>query len=467
MGYDGVEPRQVSVVWGKGPDLPAILPPGRIPPVGVPGREPDWAPERPGWTPERPNYAERFQCIASACEDTCCSGWGVPVDRGTYEKYRSHAALKPFVGTLILLNASGPTRQDYGRMPLTESGTCGFLNPEKLCGIQKNLGAAMLPHTCATYPRAASTNAGEREEALNLSCPEAARLTLLDEELLRGEAWPAGGGWYEPMLRSVGSSGEVRLLVREYALRVVRDRSYPLWQRMVLLGALTRRLQGLSEGQGARSVLRWCEANPRMVRHVIAEEAGAAAEGRRRLMMDATEARPAEQLQAVMEILRLRCARTGVAKRFLQCIGEYELGLGCATAGSDAEILATYEESYRRYYKPLMEREPHLLENYLLNHIFKNQYPFGRQPEHPAVGYVHASHAEREHLSMSAHLALVQTMLIGMAGHFREGFGCEHVVRLVQSLARAVEHGKEFLEELVRLMEVKQMNSAMLLRPPS
>jgi lysine-N-methylase len=473
VSHDAVEAMQAAVPWGEMPELPPGLPPVRVPPAGVPGREPDWPGERPGWTPERPRYAERFRCIASACEDTCCTGWGVPIDRGTYEKYRSHAGLKPFVGTLIVLNANGPTTQDYARMPLTESGRCGFLDAERLCGIQKQMGSGMLSHTCATYPRAISTNGGDAEVALNLSCPEAARLALLDENLLGGAVWSGVGGWYEPLLRGIGAGGradEMRLLVREYALRVVRDRSYPLWQRMLLLGAFTRRLQGLSEGRGGRSVLAWCEENPGLVRHVLAEETRVADEGRRRLLMAGFEARTAEQLQVVMEILRLRVARTPVAQRFLACIAEFEQGLGTAAAGSEGEILARYASNEERFYEPLMVEHPQLLENFLVNHIFKNQYPFGKQPEHPAVGYVHASDAEREHLSMCAHLALAQTMLIGMAGHFGADFGCEQVVRLVQSLARAVEHSKEFLEELLRLLEVKQMKSmagiAVLVRPP-
>ena len=37
--------------------------------------------------PIRLTYAERFRCIGSACEDTCCQGWSVPVDQAAYEKY--------------------------------------------------------------------------------------------------------------------------------------------------------------------------------------------------------------------------------------------------------------------------------------------------------------------------------------------------------------------------------------------
>lgn len=39
----------------------------------------------------RPQYAKRFRCIGGACEDACCSGWAVTIDRSTYQKYESYA----------------------------------------------------------------------------------------------------------------------------------------------------------------------------------------------------------------------------------------------------------------------------------------------------------------------------------------------------------------------------------------
>jgi len=161
------------------PGLPSITP------LPVPARR---LPQRPPPQPEpeytRPRYARNFRCISSACEDTCCQGWGVPIDRATYKKYAAAETLKPHIGTLIVLNFKQPTDAHFATIPLTANATCSFLDADKLCGIQKQLGAEMLSVTCATYPRAISTIAGEVEEGLNLSCPEAARVTLLDAKLL-------------------------------------------------------------------------------------------------------------------------------------------------------------------------------------------------------------------------------------------------------------------------------------------
>ena len=35
-----------------------------------------------------PSYYKEFNCIASDCEDTCCSGWDVVIDQETYEGYQ-------------------------------------------------------------------------------------------------------------------------------------------------------------------------------------------------------------------------------------------------------------------------------------------------------------------------------------------------------------------------------------------
>ena len=34
-----------------------------------------------------PDYYSEFMCIADKCENTCCSGWGIVIDRKTMKKY--------------------------------------------------------------------------------------------------------------------------------------------------------------------------------------------------------------------------------------------------------------------------------------------------------------------------------------------------------------------------------------------
>ena len=401
----------------------------------------------------QPTYSEAFGCIGSACEDNCCGGWSVPIDQATYEKYRSHPALKQVVSELVVLNTASPSITDYARMPLTTNGECGFLEEDRLCGIQKHLGAEMLSITCATYPRAVQTIAGEQEAALNLSCPEAARIVLLHPSLLSATPWPLRlPHAYASLWQDDGAylrQGEIRLVVRDFALTVLSDRRYPLWQRLYLLGPMVRRLKLLA---GNHPLADWCEANPTLVAHVLADSARTAAGQRLQPMMNALAAQPADQLLLVMEILRMRLAEPPNPPRFIECIQDFELGLHTTTARSEQEILDAFATG-ERYFHALLEEHPQLIENYLLNHVFKNSFPFGRKPRHAAALSRPAPDPESEHTLLCVLATLVQTLLVGIAAHHGQNFGLPHVVKLVQSVARAIEHGTTFPQRLAEYVQ--------------
>ena len=137
----------------------------------------------------RPEYADRFRCIGPACEDSCCAGWQVDVDKVTYEKYQSVAPgpLRVLIDAKI---APVPEETDSGipsvfaRIELLPSLACPFHTADRLCQIQVELGEEYLSHTCATYPRRTLTIDNLADKTLAFSCPEACRLVLLNPACL-------------------------------------------------------------------------------------------------------------------------------------------------------------------------------------------------------------------------------------------------------------------------------------------
>jgi lysine-N-methylase len=399
-----------------------------------------------------PTYSNAFRCIASACEDTCCRGWSVPIDQATYEKYRTHEALKSVVGSLIVLNTNAPSVSDYAR----------FLDDQHLCSIHTQLGPDMLSVTCATYPRAIQPTAANPDAALNLSCPEAARLVLLDPMLLGPTPWPLrlprayAAIWQDDGTRA--QPGEIRLNIRDFVLTLLSDRRYPIWQRLYLLGPMVRRLKTLA---GATPLTDSCEANPRLVAHILADSARTAAGQRLQSVMDDLAAQPSDQLQLVTEILRLRLAEPPTPPRFIECIQEFELGLRTTTAHTEQEILHSYARG-QFFLNALLEQHPQLIENYLLNHVFKNSFPFGRQPLRPGLVPSSPSDPENEHTLLCVLATLAQTLLIGMAAHHREAFNITHVVKLIQSLAKAIEHGTTFPARLAEYVQQRGLDAILV-----
>lgn len=124
-----------------------------------------------------PHYYKKFQCIASACEDTCCAGWAITIDPKSLEKYR-HAK-----GEMkARLKESVDWKQKCFKQ---REHRCAFLNDENLCDLYTGMGPDSLCWTCKTYPRHIEVFDGVREVSLCLSCIEAARIILGTKEPVR------------------------------------------------------------------------------------------------------------------------------------------------------------------------------------------------------------------------------------------------------------------------------------------
>lgn len=404
----------------------------------------------------RPNYSEKFRCLAQACDENCCNGWSIPIDQATLDRYRQHPTLKPFAEALIVLNTQSPSPGDAARMPLTHAGTCAFLNQEKLCGIHAHLGPTMLSNACATYPREFVLQSSQSEAALNLSCPEAARLTLLDPNLLGAGPWQTFGPRryaHLPSPTHLPSGFDPILAIRELTLLVLTDPTYLLRQRVHLLGTLAEHLESLA---GLTPMRQWAETHPAAIAGLIAELAHGIAHHLNPL--PAISPNPALQLRFTAEILRTRLAEPPVPERFLATVQTFQSGLGCDPADStplkDAQITQKFSTAYRHHARPLLDRHPHLIENFLANHLFKYAYPFGR-----AQNGISPASPTQQHLILVAHLAVTQTLLVGLAAHHRDHFSPDHVVRLIQSLSKAIEHRPASVAHLTQLMHDQHLTT--------
>lgn len=125
----------------------------------------------------RPVYYKEFQCIASACTDTCCAGWEIDVDDETLEKYRS---VKGDFAKRLWNEIELPENEDGepAHFKLAKCDRCPFLNAENLCDIFINLGEDYLSYICTHHPRYYEWYMGGKEAGLGLVCEAAAELIL-------------------------------------------------------------------------------------------------------------------------------------------------------------------------------------------------------------------------------------------------------------------------------------------------
>lgn len=125
-----------------------------------------------------PDYYKEFTCIADQCEDTCCAGWQIVIDKKSLKRYWNE---RHIFGKR--LRRSIQWRQGVFRQ--SKDKRCAFLNENNLCDLYANLGAKSLCKTCRLYPRHIEEFEGVREISLSLSCPEVARILLKREEPVR------------------------------------------------------------------------------------------------------------------------------------------------------------------------------------------------------------------------------------------------------------------------------------------
>lgn len=124
-----------------------------------------------------PYYYKDFKCVASKCTDTCCAGWEIIIDAEAYKHYKN---VSGEFGETLKSNLTLYEDDEPGF--ILKNDNCPFLNKNNLCDIYTELGEDSLCYTCKTYPRFIEEYGSLREIGISLSCPEAARLILLDSK---------------------------------------------------------------------------------------------------------------------------------------------------------------------------------------------------------------------------------------------------------------------------------------------
>jgi lysine-N-methylase len=323
---------------------------------------------------------------------------------------------------------------------MTEDNRCPLLTPESLCSIHAELGQDYLPSVCASYPRVNRQLGPIAETALALSCPEAARLVLFGPSLLPSAPVP------RPAPSDSGAPAWFAE-IRSTTLALIGARNLPLWQRLFLLCLLCHRLDSLEAGN-----------LPADIPSYLADFRAGAASGALAPQMESTHFDPEAQLDAVLRLAGLMLHRSRVSPRFAECIAAFTSGIGNGPSATIGTLTGAYTAAYCQWFAPFERRNPYVFENYLVNLVVLNRFPFGRAPGAPGsippfLGSASNIHRKGDEFArLAAQFALTRGLLIGVAGHYRERFSPEHAVHTVQAVSRHFDHHPEFLSSAHALL---------------
>lgn len=377
------------------------------------------------------DYLKRFSCIGPPCEDNCCVGWDVDFDRASYNKYRSVSSGE--LGALF----KGSVRKnphcfsddvDYAVVKLKKGKVCPFLREDRLCTIQAELGEGWLSNVCFTYPRYTNLVDGVFEHSATVSCPEAARLILLEGQCIAfvPEQEPSDTRTILTYQVDTGDGRHplrVRLLkeLRAFSVSVISDRRITIEERLRQLGCFYKDFSG---PRGPRSL----------------------AEGKRFISGWKPEEKPklrADQADRIAQILFLDEIAGGLklfsevdSRRYIAYVKEFIHGLGLEKSRASQGSAQSLEQAHGKYMENFMAENSAIFENYLINFVYKELFPA-----------TEGETAFDAYMMLTIRFVFIKLHLTGIAAN-REMMTPELAVDFIQAFSKAVEHHKTYLETM-------------------
>lgn len=371
-----------------------------------------------------PRYAADFHCTGNACEDTCCAGWNISIDRQTLKAYR-HVDQPHLVDRLRhfirpVASAEREPSGDPARIDLVpETRNCPFLE-QNLCAIHRDLGEDYLSNTCATFPRRARDLAGQVEYALDLSCPEAARKALLTDSAL--DLIEAPIVIRPAVVTTLSPQGKLSPQhindIRGFCFQLMQVGDLLPWQRLVVIGHFCHQLDQFIAENHTLDVPGF------LVDFVNQIENGAMLE-----MLAGAVPNYSGQAQLFFKFWQGQAERRNSPTQAMvqNAIAAGLCGDAMGSAATDwPSLIRNYQAGLQRMAIAL-EAAPALFNNYLLNEMFREMFPFG------------ATSAYRHFLGMISRFGLLRLMLAGVC-NATETPGPAMLVRTTQVFNRLYPH---------------------------
>lgn len=378
-----------------------------------------------------PSYYKDFSCIGPACEDTCCKGWQVTIDEKTYKKYRDlpSSPLKQKLDQSVKRNESNLGFFDYSSMKM-DHGACPLLTNEGYCQIHAELGNTYLSHTCSTYPRQFNQVEGLLEISTTLSCPETARLALLNENGIQFEEVEIDEALWSEYARKQNTP-TLRLL-RTASIRLLQNRTTSIENRLTVLGLFLQKVNSIQNMTSKEFEQLISQYEARLINKTFLNQ------------LENLPLQTDFQLKIMTDLAKQR--HLGSHVRFNQCLTEVIEALQLDTDIPHKEKIHLYKQAISNEYTVFIGKYEYVWENYLVNHMFKNMFPFDEKT-------LFASFRK-----MVTYFILIKFQLIGMA-KYRNELSSNDVVFAFQSFARATEHNILYVDSLLNAMEEQGFNT--------
>lgn len=382
-----------------------------------------------------PKYLKEFRCIADKCEDTCCAGWDIDIDKITFKRYFkvNNQEMKKMFQKNVHNNQYCTSEDiDYGRVKLKDNKRCAFLDDNNLCMIYSNIGEDYLSNVCTCYPRITNIIDGNYEMTLDVSCPEAARKVLslkdgikfvtekvtLNKHIISGNI----------DTKSKELKGTIFMhfkKIRQKSIDILENKKYSLDERLYILGNLLDNITELGESD-TRSIDRYID---------------------RYKDKDALDLYMSDDMRYMIQIsffkglLDKLDVFKEVASKTFKAYTEKVLK-GYDFVDNITEKSQEYVEAYKKHNNDIMSKYGYIFENYLINFIYNNLFPFSENDV-----------AFHGYIMLLIRYSYMRFFLVGLMLDGEE-LDEEKIITFIQTFLKTTEHHKTYytdvLEEVVQ-----------------
>lgn len=389
-----------------------------------------------------PNDFVRFKCIGGECEDTCCKGWDIEIDKDTYDEYskvQDHK-IKVMLSENIKKNSDCTSDDlDYGIIKLNEDNKCPFLDKCNYCSIYTSIGEEYLSNICTQFPRILNKINNEYEISLDVSCFEAAKIMLKSQEKIsfnRGEQvfekYIINDEYNTNSKKYKKSPIKYLKEIRAFSMEIMQDRNYQLSERLYILGDFIKTLDEKikDDYKLAHSFIKDYD------REKIASE------------YKKNNVDYIFQIiffKSIVESSNIR--EQAISADFKKYTDELLVSFNI----KDVEDYISNEEGYLKIFQEykgnFIKKYEYIFENYLVNYMYNNLFPF-TESDDMLEGYI----------MLVVRYSFIIFYLVG--GYISSGKeSSENIIKLISLFARDIEHDKTYMSEIYDYIEKKQYDN--------
>lgn len=380
-----------------------------------------------------PSYIDKFQCIGGKCEDNCCIGWDIDIDKETFKRYhkvKDETMKKMFQKNVHNNKFCTNENLDYGRIKLNKAKRCPFLDDENYCLIQGKFGEDYLSSVCTQFPRVLNKVDDHYEICLDSACPEAARIILSSKETIDFKESEKSLGKY-----TMSGVLDTRLSefkntpikyfkeIRDFSIKIIQNRKLNISSRLYVLGDFLNKLEDLEIHKIKEFINKY---------DIEVESKNYKRERMNYALQVSFFKNVVDSLDIVNET---------DSDKFKNYTKELLKGYNIKDNNSVIENADEYINAFERYAETYIENNSYIFENYFVNFIYNNLFPFS-ESDYMFEGYI----------MLLFRYSLMRFYLVGKY-IYNEKDSKEDMIEFIQVFIKAVEHDKNYRSEILEYIK--------------